>query len=231
MLDYFLYLFFVLGVISGVTAFSRGVYLLYRKPKVGPRLIVYSLFVRGIFSIVSILILIVVYLKGYVSALPVLLIATFIYGCELIAVKLRGPMTLSTGLCRRAKLLNGRRDWTRKRIQRNGNHLSRPGELGLDIPTRSRPDMALGAGYLRVRRLLIRRELRLHDGMANLSAEIVRVGVMVAFIAENPDHRDRQGDARRRHDDVASVAGIVEVQAGIQMIGAESPVSLAKPAS
>ena len=71
----------------------------------------------------------------------------------------------------------GRKLWTGvgmgRRISVKGHreHLSHARELALDEPSGARADVALHALHARVRRILIRREFRLHHGMAGLAAE------------------------------------------------------------
>src|ERR1035437_276088 len=124
-------------------------------------------------------------------------------------------MALLAGFTGRTQIVHGRRNGPRVGIEHHGEYLANPAELRADVPAGARPDVASGAGNARVWRVLVGYELRMHDGMTDLSAELRRIGVMVAAVAtdadqQNHDHRDEGED-----HELFAMARCVQVEARV----------------
>src|SRR3954469_3645224 len=109
------------------------------------------------------------------------------------------PMALLARILSGPKIL----DWSFDRpilsVRNYANELLHPVQLGLHISSCAMPHMALHAINLRVRRMLIGHEFRLHRCVASLSAKLDRFGIAVGLIAA--DGSEHQKEDRTDHHD------------------------------
>src|SRR5208283_969574 len=84
---------------------------------------------------------------------------------ELAAGKALRPVTLLTGLARRAEMLYRRRNGARISVERYREDLAQTGKLRAHKPRCSRPDVARDTVHPRVGRILIGRKLGIHHGV------------------------------------------------------------------
>lgn len=107
----------------------------------------------------------------------------------LLAMKFIGPMTGFTGLSFRSQV----GDWGGDRAivvpLNEGLYLADAGEFGPDIPTGAGSDMAGDAGDLGMGRALVCGILGVHDLVADDTAEVRRVGELIALVG-NQDHHN-----------------------------------------
>ena len=91
-------------------------------------------------------------------------------------------------------------------------HLANAGHLRLHIPARARSDVAIDTGHARVRRSLVGHELGVHHGVAQLAAELHRIGELVRLVAA--DRADQREDHHEAEDKGhgAALRRIVEIE-------------------
>ncbi len=90
-------------------------------------------------------------------------------------------------------------------------YTAQPGELRLDKPGGPAPDVARHAAHPGVGRALVRRELGLHDRVAQRAAEFVGVGVVVPLVhGHRKDDGVEQGQ-RQNQNGPAAVLGPAQI--------------------
>ena len=86
-------------------------------------------------------------------------------------------------------------------MERDGKDLAHPREFGTHEPTRAGADMAGDAFHARMRRILIRGELRRHHRVAGLSAEFSGIHVRDAAVGGRSKNDDVQKCGRSDHEE------------------------------
>ncbi len=143
-----------------------------------------------------------------------LIVAVMSEGLELRPPEFLRPVALLAGLLRRAKVLHRRGDGPGIGAQGGVVNLAHARELGLHVPAGARSDVAFDASHTRVRRGLIGGELRVHDGMAQLAAEIHRIGELVGLVAADGAHQREDHHEAEHKGDGAALRRVVEVEPG-----------------
>src|ERR1051326_285574 len=100
------------------------------------------------------------------------------------------PVTLLARFLGRAKALNGGVNRLGVLIKKDSIELISSGKFGADIPSSTRADMAINTTDARMRGILVRDKLRVHDGMACLAAELDGVSKFVGLITPEGTHEE-----------------------------------------
>ena len=121
-----------------------------------------------------------------------------------VAEALARPMTLAAHLLRGTQVGDA---WNRSRILPRDDVIQLPHavQLVLDERAAAFADVALHAGDLRMRRVLPRRELRVHRRVARLAAERGRLHRVQRAVAR--EQHDHDIDRRQRHEHQRPTAG------------------------
>src|SRR6185436_2187993 len=100
---------------------------------------------------------------------------------EIACVTVR-PMTLFTGVLRRAKVLDGRFDRAVVIAGDDADELMNPVDLALNVCRSALANVTGDTIYAGVGRVEIGRKLRFHRSMTGLTAKLNRLGVMISVV-------------------------------------------------
>ncbi len=109
---------------------------------------------------------------------------------ELVTVKQLRPMAFLTGITGRTQTVHRSFDRSGIGLGDDRNQLPGPRQLSFDEPLGSRTDMALDTLHPAVGRIRIGRILWLHHRVAELAAELIGFGVVIAGVGKQDDHKD-----------------------------------------
>ena len=133
---------------------------------------------------------------------------------DAVAHELARPVALLAGLARRAQIVDRRGD--RPRIDAGGDRhdLSDARELGLDEPSRPRPDVTVDAADVGVGGALEGGELGLHHAVAGLAAELGGVHGLDPLVGGGRQDHDVQRGQHGEDEGAVADPRVVEVEHG-----------------
>ena len=123
-----------------------------------------------------------------------------------IADEFLRPVALLAGFLGGAQVLDRRLDWARKFVERDRVHLVGAADLRFHIPGRAGPNVTFCASHPRVRRVLVGRQLRAHDGVARLAAELHRLGYLISPITAESAQKQESNASSDEKDQNPAVA-------------------------
>jgi len=129
-----------------------------------------------------------------------------------VAVELLGPVAFFADVLRRPEVLDRRLDRPLVVGDRVGDELVHAVDLRLEKPLRARADVAFHAIDARVRAAFVGHELRVHRPMADLPAELHRLGILVGLVTAKRAQQQKSHGADPEQREHPALFAIGEIQ-------------------